>query len=315
MSTLLCMIYILQNKVFHNWVAWSGMSESGRNKHPAILNHLKSLFNPSLKGTCIRRPLFKCQGQLKLSSRSPLLMFQKREMQFWCWELLHFYFLSLKKICSFPKIVTGLCICHLMLVINLVGKLIYSYFSLFLIQTHQIQRTAQTIFLLWNLLYEILPEVAALVGCGLEASFGLELPQAFVPSIGISPHSSALVSSRLSQLSRIYLGICLPGSSSLVPIFHTSSKAGDCQPQPGLSLERSFQPCPHLTTTQKFLKTLNTGPTPRFWVRSSMLLTSSRVTLDADAVLQGSHFESQCSEFPLRPKGPRCPLALAPLPC
>lgn len=109
------------------------MSESGRNKHPGILNHLKSLLNPSLKGTCIHRPLFKCQEQLKLSSRSPLLMFQKREMRFWCWELLHFYFLSLKKICSFPKTVTGFRICHLMLVINLVGKLIYSYFSLFLI--------------------------------------------------------------------------------------------------------------------------------------------------------------------------------------
>lgn len=130
-----------------------------------------------------------------------------------------------------------------MLVINLVGKLWSTLISLFsLFGTYQIQRTAQSIFLFWNLLHQILPAVGALVGCSLEAFFVSELPPAFVPSIGISLHFSSLVRSHLSQLSRIHLGICLPGSSSLVPILHTSCKAGGCKPSPGLSLEQASQP-------------------------------------------------------------------------
>lgn len=164
-----------------------------------------------------------------------------------------------KKICSLPKTVTGRRVCHLMLVINLVGKLgstLTSPFSLF--GTYQIQRTAQSIFLFWSLLYQILPEVGALVSCSLVAVFVSALPPAFVPSIGISLHFSSLVRSHLSQLSHIHLGICLPGSSSWVPILHTSCKAGGCKPQP-----RPF-PRAGLTTTRRLRKTLNAGPTPRF---------------------------------------------------
>lgn len=48
--------------------------------------------------------------------------------------------------------------------INLVGKLCSTVISPFpLFGTNQIQRTAQTVLLFWNLLYQILPETGALV--------------------------------------------------------------------------------------------------------------------------------------------------------
>lgn len=75
-----------------------------------------------------------------------------------------------KKLCSLPQTVTGLRICHLMLVTNLVGKLWSILISPFSLSgAYQIQTTAQSIFLFWNLLYQILPEVGALLSYSLEA--------------------------------------------------------------------------------------------------------------------------------------------------
>lgn len=180
-----------------------------------------------------------------------------------------------------------------MLVINLVGKLwstLISPFSLF--GTYQIQRTAQSIFLFWNLLHQILPAVGALVDCSLEAFFVSELPPAFVPSIGISLHFSSLVRSHLSQLSHIHLGICLPGSSSLVPVLHTSCKAGGCKPQP-----RPF-PRAGPTTTRRLLKSLNAGPTPRFWVRSSILPEETALSFLWDPRARGSSLLTGVRSWP-----------------
>lgn len=119
---------------FYKWVSWSGISELGTNIN--LSRYPKPITNPfstTLKGMCTHRPLFKCQGQLKFKFTFPFANVSKEINAILRLGITPF--ISEVKRSSLPMTVTELHICHLILVIDLVGKLCSTLisFSLFLI--------------------------------------------------------------------------------------------------------------------------------------------------------------------------------------
>lgn len=184
-----------------------------------------------------------------------------------------------KKFCSLPKIVTGLHICHLMLKIDLVGKLrsiLISPFSLYGI--NQIQRTAQTIFLFWNLLYQILLEVDALVAVVQkplsQSSYGHLFLHWDLAGI-LRPLWTSIFSSSLISI----WAFAFPIIQVWFLLYTSVTRLAATNPSLGLSLQQSSQPCPGLEITQRPLKPWSAGPTLFIWVSSYILLTSSQMIL------------------------------------
>lgn len=130
--------------------------------YPWTLSPQKSFLNPTPKGTFTHRPLFKCQGQLKIKFIFPLNNISKEINAILTFGITS-PLLKWKKIPPYLSQSQGSQLSPNAR-INLVGKLCSTVISPFpLFGTNQIQRTAQTVLLFWNLLYQILPETGALV--------------------------------------------------------------------------------------------------------------------------------------------------------
>lgn len=157
---------------------------------------------------------------------------------------------------------TGLRIRHLLLAINLGGKLRSALISSFpLSGTNQIQGKAQTVLPFWNLLYQILPETGALV-----LQFRSLVSELLCCSLLQREPARTLFPCQLSSfpgVSDLPWHFAFPALQVQFLLYMPNAWLVATQPSPGLSLEQSFQPWACLTTTWRLLKAHSAGPHPQ----------------------------------------------------